>query len=355
LCVAASGPALPLGIVDVQPFVHRVSLLAGDKATEAFWEAESGLFANEQARWARGVAIADDELRLRGVQPIHVMDRETDSYGLLSWMTAHGMRFVVRCGAKRKLRCEDGLQEVGTLEVQLGERFALRGSKHSDNHPPRRARTARLTVRAGEVKLQRAHKMSDLSWSPEGFEQPRFLQLHLVEAVESDPPSGEQGVQWLLLTTEPIGSADEVLRVIDLYRRRWVIEEYFKALKTGCRLEQRQMEGAASMMRMLALLLPAAWRLLLLRGAASHDPAARWNNLLTPLEFRLLRGAYNRLVRKGRLTPSATVAQCIAAIAKLGGHLARNGSPGWQTLHAGWANLQQLVLGATLARDAIND
>jgi hypothetical protein len=55
------------------------------------------------------------------------------------------------------------------------------------------------------------------------------------------------------------------------------------------------------------------------------------------------------------MTATATVAQCLAAIAKLGGHLPRNGSPGWQTLQAGWANLQQRVLGASLARDTIND
>jgi hypothetical protein len=328
---------------------------AGDAATAAFWEREAGLFENEHERWARSIAIADDELRQRGVQPIHVMDRETDSYGLLSWLEAHQMRFVVRCDATRKLRSEVGLQDVGTVDAKLGERFPLRNASRQSSHSQRRARTARLTVRTGVVTLQRASKARLRSWSPSGFDQPKFLQLHLVEAIESSPPVGEQGVRWLLLTTEPIGSADEVLRVIDLYRRRWVIEEFFKALKTGCRPEQRQMEGAPTMLRMLALLLPAAWRLLLLRGVASHEPDARWRNLLTPLEFRILRLAYNRLVRKGSMTATATVAQCLAAIAKLGGHLPRNGSPGWQTLQAGWANLQQRVLGASLARDTIND
>jgi hypothetical protein len=356
VCITASGPALPLGVMDLQPFVHRSALPADAPETEAFWQAESGLFDNEHARWARGVAGADDDLRFVGVSPIHVMDRETDSYGLLSWMHANEFRFVVRGSLSRKLRYQDELREIGTVDVQLGERYPLRDTRLVATHPTRRARLARLTVRAGVVTLNRARDTKDQSWSPAGFEQPSSLALHLVEAVELAPPDGEKGVRWLLMTTEPIDTADEVLQVIELYRRRWVIEEYFKALKTGCQLEKRQMESAESFLRMLALLAPAAWRLLLLRGVASHSPDARWHHLLTPLEFRVLRAAFNRIASKNKLLPKeATVVQCLFAIAKLGGHLPRNGAPGWQTLQFGWTNLQQLVLGARLAGDAIND
>jgi hypothetical protein len=84
----------------------------------------------------------------------------------------------------------------------------------------------------------------------------------------------------------------------------------------------------------------------------SEAPETTWKHLLTALEFRIL----TRAVPKAKLQASATIAQCVAAIAKLGGHLPRNGAPGWQTLHAGWRQLQDLALGARLARgDAIND
>ena len=143
-----------------------------------------------------------------------------------------------------------------------------------------------------------------------------------------------------------------MLRIIDVYRRRWLIEEYFKALKTGCRIEDRQMESMPTMLCVLALLIPAAWRLLLLRAIAGEAPDTKWKNLLTPLEFKLL----SLRVKKAKLGPDATVAQCIAAIAKMGGHLPRNGPPGWQTLHAGWRSLQDMALGVRLLRgDLIND
>ena len=133
----------------------------------------------------------------------------------------------------------------------------------------------------------------------------------------------------------------------------WIgpVEEYFKALKSGCRIEERQLETAANMLRILALLVPAAWRLLLLRTVAAQSPNLRWSRVLTPLEFRLL----SRVLPKARLGKHATVGQCVAAIAKLGGHLPRNGRPGWQSLQTGWRQLQDLALGAKLAMgDEIN-
>jgi hypothetical protein len=346
VAVTAQGLPLPLGVLAVQPFVHGRGLDASDTASTEFWKAEGGLFDNEHERWFRAVAATTANLAKHGVAPIHVMDRETDSYGLLSWLHEGGYRFVVRCDAARKLKCEGGLREVGVLTVQLGERFPLRDGKTAETHPPRKARTAQLTVRAGVVTLRRTRKARDASWSPGGAaSQPMTVELNFVEAVELHPPLGETGVRWLLLTSEPIATAEDVLRVVDLYRRRWLIEEYFKALKTGCRLEERQMDSAATMLRILALLLPAAWRLLLLRAAAAEAPDAHWKTLLTPLEFRILA----RAVPKAKLQRDATVARCCAAIAKLGGHLPRNGPPGWQTLHAGWRELHEMVLGARLA------
>ena len=352
VAISALGRALPLGVLNAQPFVHLSGLDAADAESAQYWENEGGLYDNEMERWANSVASTDDALRERGVSAIHVADSETDSYGFLSWMKRCEFRFVVRCDAQRKLQCADGLRDVGVVRVQLGERFELRSGKKTDKNPPRRAREAELTVRTGVVTLRRAKKAADASWSPGADAQPKTLELHLVEAVELNPPPGEKGVRWLLLTTEPIGTQAQVLRVIDLYRRRWLIEEYFKALKTGCRIEERQMESMSTMLCVLALLIPAAWRLLLLRAVAGEAPDTKWKSLLTPLEFKLL----SLRVKKAKLGPDATVAQCIASIAKIGGHLPRNGPPGWQTLHAGWRSLQDMALGARLLRgDSIND
>lgn len=112
------------------------------------------------------------------------------------------------------------------------------------------------------------------------------------------------------------------------------------------------MESAEALLCVVSLLVPAAWRLLRLRSLSTQAPEALWRGVLTPLEFRLLQKA----VPKARLTAKATVSQCLAAIAKLGGHLPNNGRPGWQTLHAGWRVLQDYVQGVLLFQaDVIND
>lgn len=345
MAVTASGGVLPLGVVGLQPFVHRSALPEDDDATHALWHDERGLFDNEHERWFRAIENAEQRFASSAQRPIHVMDREGDSYGLLSWMVRQETSFVVRCDTARRLEERFPLREVGAIEVTLGERFP-RGDKSNATHPPRRCRTASLTIRAGKVTLYRTKKSADASWSPEGWAiQPKTLELNLVEAVELDPPAGETGVRWLLLTTEPIDTPQQVLAVVDMYRRRWMIEEYFKALKTGCRMEDRQMNSAPSLLRVLALLVPAAWRLLLLRVMGEEDPDASWRNLLSPLEFLVLQ----RSLPKARLTGEATARECLLAIAKLGGHLKRNGRPGWQSLHAGWRKLQTYVEGARLA------
>jgi hypothetical protein len=344
ILVSSRGQALPLGVLELQPFVHESGLNQDDQESRDFWQNNGGLFENEHQRWFDGVTRTEKALAASGVRAVHIMDCEADSYGLLSWLSQENHRFVVRSDGCRKLQPVGPLREIGTLKVRLGERFDLRsGSMRA--HPPRRERETVLTVRAGVVRLQRAANSEDTSWSPGGRKaQPKTLDLNLVEAIELNPPAGERGVRWLLLATEPIDTADQIQHIIDLYRRRWLVEEFFKALKTGCRLEARQMESAASMLRVLAFLVPAAWRLLLLRAVATQQPDAPWNQLFTPLEFRILK----RAVPKASLEDDATVTQCMFAVAKLGGHLPRNGPPGWQTLQTGWRQLQDYVTGSRM-------
>jgi hypothetical protein len=95
-----------------------------------------------------------------------------------------------------------------------------------------------------------------------------------VEAREINPPENESPVHWRLVTTEPIDTNDEVAAVIDAYRRRWIVEEFFKALKTGCRYQQLQLESARALLIALSIETAIAWRMLLLRWLAHHEPEA---------------------------------------------------------------------------------
>jgi DDE family transposase len=69
------------------------------------------------------------------------------------------------------------------------------------------------------------------------------LTLNVVRVWEPKPPRGAPAVCWMLYTSEPIDTAEQLLTIVDQYRSRWVIEEFFKALKTGCAFEKRQLES----------------------------------------------------------------------------------------------------------------
>ena len=80
----------------------------------------------------------------------------------------------------------------------------------------------------------------------------------MVYATEVDPPDGEPPLEWRLVTTELITTPEQVLRIVEWYRTRWLIEEFYKCLKTGCAYEKRQLESLDTLLVALALLAPIA-------------------------------------------------------------------------------------------------
>lgn len=80
---------------------------------------------------------------------------------------------------------------------------------------------------------------------------PKSLTLNVVEVREVDPPKNEAPVIWRLATTEPVDTEEQVAAVVDAYRQRWLVEEFFKALKTGCRFQQLQLESSRALLIVL--------------------------------------------------------------------------------------------------------
>ena len=153
------------------------------------------------------------------------------------------------------------------------------------------------------------------------------------------------GVEWYLYTTEPIATPEQLLTVVDHYRARWVIEEYFKAIKSGCDFEKRQLQDYESLVNLLATFAPIACRVLLIRSEARRTPDASAIGLLSPDHLDVLRA-------RGRIKLSAnpTTREVYLAVAALGGHLKHNGDPGWSTLGYGLEKLETLTEGWTAAK-----
>lgn len=287
-----------------------------------------------------------------GIPPqnvVHLMDRESDDYELLSFMKSIGTRFVTRARFDR--RTADGSHVEAWLdratmhverEVRLSRRAPKRvGPKQLKAHPPREMRVAKLSIVAEKVTIPR-------TWKSRAAGE-KSIQLNVVRVWEPTPPPGEAAVEWLLYTSEPIDTAEQILQVVDWYRARWVIEEFFKSLKTGCSFEKRQLGDLHSLSNALALLAPMAWHLLLIRSEAHSRPQTPAHEVLDEQDLEVLHLA---AVRGRELPENPTVLDVMLSIAALGGHQKQNGLPGWQTLARGYQQLRTLVAGWSLRRAA---
>ena len=224
------------------------------------------------------------------------------------------------------------LCEVAASWARAGERdLHLEATKTSP------ARTAHLAISFGQVRLlpPRQQEKSD----------PRPLLVWVVRVWEPEPPEGVEGLSWLLLTSVAVEGVEQAWERVDWYRARWLVEDYHMGLKTGCRIEERQLQSYEGLRRLLGFLAPLAVRLLQVRAASRDDPQQPAAQVLPTAVVAVV------AAKMGLSPASMTVQQCWYAIARLGGYLARTGDgpPGWKTLWRGWLQVQTLLAGVQLA------
>jgi hypothetical protein len=347
LAVSADGERAPVGVLGLQSYARDPARPPRTSHRARFAEP-----TKESRRWLDGVA----QVRARlgpTTAAIHVMDREADSYEILAALIAQEERFIIRLAYDRRIAPTGAATHVSealaqaTVVCQRQVPLAARGAPHSgrtlyarQRHPARTARVATLQIATQCVQLQRSNYPH--------ADAPALLPVHLVWVQEINAPAGADPIEWRLITTEPITTSEEVLRIVEAYRTRWLIEEYFKALKTGCAYEHRQLESLQTLRVALALLAPIAWRLLCLRYLAHTTPNVAATAVLTPRQLRVLRAS-----KSGAALPAhATVTDLLTAVARLGGHLRQNGPPGWLVLARGLQKLQDMELGWISALEA---
>lgn len=206
----------------------------------------------------------------------------------------------------------------------------------------RPARLARLNVSFLAMRLV-APKQA------RGHHGQESLPLWAVRVWEVDAPRGGERLEWILLTNEPVNSLAAARQVMRWYESRWVVEEYHKAMKTGCQVENLQFADESRLEPMIALLSVVALVLLNLRDASRRDDART-----TPAS-QLVAQEYIEalsLWRHGKVRMDWTVHDFFLALARLGGHQNRKSDkpPGWLVLWRGWSALQLLAAGARAER-----
>ena len=279
-----------------------------------------------------------------GVRFIHVFDRGGDQFELYCRISQQHADWVVRAAQLRRwIRPPQGqrqklLDYLAGLSVQGGYTLELT----ANNKQP--ARTAQVEMRFGPITMPRPQHISE--WVKKS--KIRQIPMWVVEAREVSPPPGVQAARWVLWSSQPVESFADAWRTLEYYEKRPLIEEFHKALKTGCSLEERQYETAPRLEAITGVLSVTAVRLLQLKIVARDEPQ-RPASQVVPVSWIVM---LQRL-RKRKLPQPWTVRDFYRQLAMLGGFLGRksDGEPGWITLWRGFEKLHLCLRGAdTIAR-----
>jgi hypothetical protein len=273
------------------------------------------------------------------VRYTHVFDRGADNFEVYCRLVLTPADWVVRAAQLKRL-IQTPLEKKMQLRKYLTT-LPLAGTYQLDI-PARHeqpARRAYVEVRFGAVTLPRPREHSPFVHKC-GLKN---ISMFVVEVREVNAPADVEPMHWVLLTSHKVESFEQAWKVIEYYERRPIIEEYHKALKTGCRLEERQYRASRRLEAVTGMLSILAVRLLQLRTTARTDPERPAEKVVPRRWLEMLRA-----VQKGRHRAITTVYEFYRALAQLGGFLARksDGEPGWLTLWQGFEKLHLFLRGA---------
>lgn len=313
----------PLGFVDVQCWARDPEAF-GKKAQRHRLPIEE----KESYKWLKSYrAVAAVQARLPKTTLVSVGDREAHLYELFQEAVAHpeGPKLLIRAQHNRQLQHEQArlwqtLQAQPIAGIQVLQ-VPRQGS--------RAARQAQLTIRFAAVSLA----------APTGHEGAPAIPVWAVLAQEHNAPAGVESIEWLLLTTLPVTSFEQAIEKLIWYTRRWGIEVLHRTLKSGCRIEQRQLAQADRLEACLAIDLVVAWRIYHLNKLGRETPQAPCTVYFEEAEWKAL-----MVFTTGNRLPPArppSLRDAMRRVASLGGFLGRkgDGEPGTQTL---WLGLQRL-------------
>lgn len=283
----------------------------------------------ESHKWIESVqAVAALKARLPGTRLVSVADRESDVFEVFLEARKLGIDVLARAAYDRNV---DGDQEqvfatLASAPVLAHKYLALAAT------PKRKARTAKLEIRACPLVLHAPRNGTARGLPP--------LALWGVWAYELDAPQGTEPLDWKLLTSVPVITAEDALERLEWYAARWSIEQWHKVLKDGCRIEMRQLQSAERLMRLITVYAVIAWRIFYATLLARLVPDMSCTAILQQEEWEAL---YCRIHHTP--IPVATpppLRQSVRWIAHLGGFLGRrgDGEPGSKTL---WRGFQHVI------------
>jgi hypothetical protein len=339
--LAFNSHGLPLGVAWQKSWTRNKIKKKRTKKERDDWHRKTPIEGKESFRWIEGMRAARDVAEAcPRTTCVCIADSDADVYELFceSRSTSQGeMHFLVRACQNRSTRVPDtnlldatrGTPCLFQFSVNVRARTAKLATETRKRQETRGARIAELEVRATTVTVrppyrQKGRKLAEVT-------------LNVVLAEEPNPPDGATPIQWLLVTTLPIDNLEQVQEIVSYYSIRWQIEIYFRTLKSGCRIENRQFETLDRLLNCLAVYSIIAWKIMYLCQLGRECPDLDCEIIFEPSEWK---SVYMTVRQQDPPSNPPSLNEMIRMVASLGGYVNRRSTqPGPQTL---WFGLQRV-------------
>jgi len=339
--LAVTPEKLCLGVVDCQEVIRKE--LKGRNTTEYM---RKPIEEKESYRWIKGYQVANEIAKqATDTLIVNVCDREGDIYELFVEASkkevGNKAEWIIRAAQNRNLLTKDGkkldkkLFDFAKDSPSIGNiSFELPGNKN------RTKRKVTQQIRGMEIFIQPPRSKG---------RNLKKLKMGVVYCCEINCPKGEEPIEWLLLTSLPTNKSEFILNVIHWYLCRWQIEIYFRVLKSGCKIEELQLEKAERLLPCLALYMIIAWRVMYVTMLGRSCSEMSCDVVFEDKEWK---SVYMVINKKPPPQKPPTLDNMVKLIAGLGGFLNRrqDGYPGPQTI---WIGLQR-TRDFAIAWDAFN-
>jgi hypothetical protein len=338
----------PLGLLNVQCWARDAAEIGKRDQRHS-----KTIDKKESFKWIEGYhAVCAAQARSPKTQYIVMADREADIHELFVEyvQTPKSAELLIRAERSRNRNVIDEEDEIQRLWPCLE---SVKPAGIIDllvpPQPDRPSRHAKLEIRFAPVTLNAPRRKAEMPNVP----------VHAVFAKEIDAPAGvDAPLEWMLLSTVPVTSFEDAQTALARYAKRWGIEIFHRVLKSGCRIEDRQLGSARRLENCLAIDVVVAWRIQHLTWLGRETPDLPCTVFFEDEEWKALVGFINQTPVAPATPP--TLRQAMIMVATLGGFLNRksDGEPGTETI---WRGLQRLdditrsyvafVLGPRKAKD----
>ena len=319
---------------------HQVWTRPPDESGKRHARRQRPIQDKESHKWLRSLeATARLQSALPDVCFVNVADREADIYDFFRLARKLDVHLLVRAAWNRRVD-----QPVKYLwDHLIAQPVAGYHTVEVPRRPAHKGCQARLTVRFAAVNLKPPrYRCSDKNLEP--------VAVWAIYALEEEPPPGLAPISWMLLTTIPVTTLEESIEKIQFHTCRWSIELLFKILKSGCRIEELQLETGARLRRCLAVYSVVAWRVLFLTMQSRQQPDISCEVILEPEEWQALYCFSHETSQPPSEPP--TLKEATRLIARLGGFIGRrrDGHPGPITIWRGLQRLKDITFAWRLGR-----